>query len=699
MQRPSTPPLYRPPSNIPFHIHLATWSSREIDSFLQLQRCGHHSKKFEDNDITGSVILELGADELKELGVNKVGERVRLLGAIRELKKRNSISLAGLNAGTGRDSSNGGSTPASASSFASVQAQQQGGHQRTMSTMRRTGGSESLDAGRRHGEVGLGIDIKMNGHQGGSVAHHDYANRPPNDPAKSLQDHQNETGATGLSRSRSGTGGSLRRLHATRPPPLHLHSSSHGQINVQNNASAQPGRGDSNVRSDQHNSNGMSSTATTPRGMPASGVPDMNGPGSNGSLVATNAHTMAGLQPGSGSSVDSLNPPTTAGSLARASSLRNRAHAYPAAISGGSSNVPGPQDSHGKLRAPVPNSSNYGTSPPGSSTHPRRTPSPLPGASSSNPVPIARRGSNEYMARPLPGLPPEETTAGRPNDGLWQERSEDFARKSSAGSGSSRPSGGSFGSTRSGGGSENRPATSSGALGIPVTMTHRRGASTVPTSQAPASRGLSTISTSDPRRAGSKRPSTDSGTSIHPYAASAPRSIKGHSPTKGSGSPTKSRFDANRGASEGQGDITPTYPMSSENRKWYNSPSRSPNDEYVHVKGQRSWSDRWASEKSSTPTLSLEDVKRKLVKFILAEDETSRTIDVEACQNGFEVLEKALRKFGKWRGIARGGATGLSESESENDETSCLDVDGWGVFLQKNDDCEWAGGFDYVIVH
>ena len=196
------------------------------------------------------------------------------------------------------------------------------------------------------------------------------------------------------------------------------------------------------------------------------------------------------------------------------------------------------------------------------------------------------------------------------------------------------------------------------------------------------------MATSDPRRAGSKRPSTDSGSNVHPYAASAPRSIRGHSPTKGSGSPTKTRFDTGRGTSEGQGDITPTYPASSENRKWYNSPSRSPNDEYVHVKGQRSWSDRWASEKSSTPTLSLEDVKRKLVKFILAEDETSRTIGVEACQNGFEVLEKALRKFGKWRGLARGGATGLSESESETDETSCLDVDGWGVFLQRNDDCE-----------
>jgi mitogen-activated protein kinase kinase kinase len=108
----------------------------------------------------------------------------------------------------------------------------------------------------------------------------------------------------------------------------------------------------------------------------------------------------------------------------------------------------------------------------------------------------------------------------------------------------------------------------------------------------------------------------------------------------------------------------------------------------VHIKGQRSWSDRWASEKSSTPTLSLEDVKRKLVKFILSEDETSRTIDVEACQNGFEVLEKALRKFGKWRGIARGGPAGLGESESDTDEQSCLDVDGWGVYLHKGEDGE-----------
>lgn len=678
MQRPPTPPLYRPTSNVPFHIHLATWSNKDINTFLSLQRCAHHAQRFEENDITGSVILELGAEELKELGVTKVGERVRLLGAIRELKKRNSTSLASISGGGGRDSSNGGSTPASASSFASVQAQQQNGHLRTASS------------NRRQQSNGTGIDSVSQDQYGTasesqgfpSTVRSDHNDRQVKDVARPFDEHRGQTGSATLSRSRSGTGGSLKRLHATRPPPLHLHSSSHDQVgSMQGQAETiSNGRGEQRVLADS------TSTATIPRGLPISALSEMNGPGSSGSLVALSTMPYARLQPGSGSSLESLNPAISA-PLGRTSSMRAREQAYPAGINGGGSNVPGPQGGSSKLRAPGQASGSYGLSPPGSSSYLKRSPSPLPPSATANPVPIGRRGSNEYMARPLPGLPPEDGMSRRPPEG---DDFEDTSRKASGGSLQSRGPGGSLVSNRSGG-SDIRPGTSTGALGVPSGSAHRRGASNVSFSQPLSQRNPRALSSADGRRPGSKRPSTDSASTVHPYAASAPRSIRGHSPTKISGSPTKARFDTGRTAStDTRGDITPTYPTSSENRKWYNSPSRSPNDEMVHIKGQRNWSDRWGSEKSSTPTLSLEDVKRKLVKFILSEDETSRTIDVEACQNGFEVLEKALRKFGKWRGIARGGPAGLSESESDTDEQSCLDVDGWGVYLHKGEDGEIA---------
>lgn len=81
--------------------------------------------------------------------------------------------------------------------------------------------------------------------------------------------------------------------------------------------------------------------------------------------------------------------------------------------------------------------------------------------------------------------------------------------------------------------------------------------------------------------------------------------------------------------------------------------------------------------------MSLEDVRRKCVKFILADDGSSRVVNLESCEGGMEVMEKALKKFGKWKGIAAG--TG-SESEGEVDETTSLKVDGWGVFMSESDD-------------
>jgi mitogen-activated protein kinase kinase kinase len=659
MQRPTTPPLYKAPPNVPFHTHLSTWSSPEINAFLTLQRCSHHAKVFEENDITGSVILELGADELKELGVIKVGERVRLLGAIRELKRRSVSSLASVSA---KESSLGGSTPASASSFASaIQVQQQQHHQshtRMTSSPKVYQGNLS-EMSRRNNSQSSGIEFQLNGH-----------NTPPTSYQSSGADWSTMSfdseregpsgthGTSGLTRNRSGTGGSFRKLHAARPPPLHLHSSSHGHTG-QNSLQA----------SNNQNPANNSSSLSTPQPLPLSAVSEM---GSNGS----GSHTLMGTQPGSGSSAEWL-VSTTSAPNSRGLNGHPGQNAYPAGINGTGSNVPAPQGSSGRLRAPLPVSGSHGLATSNSLNYGRRSPSPaLVGQGSQvNSTPLGRKGSNEYMARPLPGLPPLDDS-NRMGD---HEDFEGPVRKSSAGSIQSRIGGGSFGSTRSGGSDNTRPSTSSGALASQnASTTHRRAGSNNMLSSFPSSSSKSPHP--ETRRSSNTRPSTTgSGSSVHLYAASQPRPIKEYSPTKASGSPTKSRFNTPSGSYESRGDITPTHSTS----KWHGSgSSRSPHEE----KGQKSWGTRWNNDKTGTPTLSLEDVKRKLVKFILVDDDTSRTIDVEACQNGYEVLEKALRKFGKWGGLARGGPPGLSESESETDETDCLDVDGWGVFLQKNDD-------------
>jgi mitogen-activated protein kinase kinase kinase len=73
---------------------------------------------------------------------------------------------------------------------------------------------------------------------------------------------------------------------------------------------------------------------------------------------------------------------------------------------------------------------------------------------------------------------------------------------------------------------------------------------------------------------------------------------------------------------------------------------------------------------------SLGDLRWKLVKFILPDEESSFTIDVTSCANGIEVLEKVLRKFGK----------GSRNSDGHMQSEGGLTIDGWGVYLETGDD-------------
>ncbi|TFK89132.1 Pkinase-domain-containing protein [Polyporus arcularius HHB13444] len=74
---------------------------------------------------------------------------------------------------------------------------------------------------------------------------------------------------------------------------------------------------------------------------------------------------------------------------------------------------------------------------------------------------------------------------------------------------------------------------------------------------------------------------------------------------------------------------------------------------------------------------SLDDLKRKLMKFTLPDDNKTTTLNVADCNNSVDVLTKALKKFGKL------GADGSKNIES--DDTG-LSVDGWGAFL------DWGQG-------
>jgi mitogen-activated protein kinase kinase kinase len=79
---------------------------------------------------------------------------------------------------------------------------------------------------------------------------------------------------------------------------------------------------------------------------------------------------------------------------------------------------------------------------------------------------------------------------------------------------------------------------------------------------------------------------------------------------------------------------------------------------------------------------SLDDLRRKLVRFMLPEEGHSCTINAEDCTGGIEVLEKVLKKFNKLG--SRSDSSDIMDLVEIED--GGLSVDGWGVYI------DWGQG-------
>ncbi|KAG6900863.1 hypothetical protein C0993_009981 [Termitomyces sp. T159_Od127] len=98
---------------------------------------------------------------------------------------------------------------------------------------------------------------------------------------------------------------------------------------------------------------------------------------------------------------------------------------------------------------------------------------------------------------------------------------------------------------------------------------------------------------------------------------------------------------------------------------------------------------RGAFNCSNTPqgTVPLETLRRKLVKFVLPDEGLTSTIDAATCAGGVEVLEKALKKFGK------GGSRSTdSDGNYLPPEDGGLSIDGWAVYLGNGEGKESSSG-------
>ncbi|KAL2863776.1 uncharacterized protein BJX67DRAFT_362596 [Aspergillus lucknowensis] len=85
---PPPPPAPGSPNNIEAQGDVANWSPTQVVQWMQLQGFEDSViEKFFINDITGSILLELQPEDLKELEISSFGKRHQLMSCIRHLRR------------------------------------------------------------------------------------------------------------------------------------------------------------------------------------------------------------------------------------------------------------------------------------------------------------------------------------------------------------------------------------------------------------------------------------------------------------------------------------------------------------------------------------------------------------------------------------------------------------------------------------
>ncbi|KAG6832139.1 hypothetical protein H0H87_002451 [Tephrocybe sp. NHM501043] len=82
--------LLEPPPGVQYTDFIRTWSDNHVARWLTDIKCANHAATFKANDIRGDVLLELDQETLKEMGVSSIGDRLRIVNAVKALRQRSS---------------------------------------------------------------------------------------------------------------------------------------------------------------------------------------------------------------------------------------------------------------------------------------------------------------------------------------------------------------------------------------------------------------------------------------------------------------------------------------------------------------------------------------------------------------------------------------------------------------------------------
>ncbi|OJA13764.1 hypothetical protein AZE42_01530 [Rhizopogon vesiculosus] len=77
-----------PPPDIAFLDYLRSWDDDHVARWLTNIKCSSHVETFRNNDVRGDLLLELGLETLKEMGIMSFGDRLRIVNGVKDLRNR-----------------------------------------------------------------------------------------------------------------------------------------------------------------------------------------------------------------------------------------------------------------------------------------------------------------------------------------------------------------------------------------------------------------------------------------------------------------------------------------------------------------------------------------------------------------------------------------------------------------------------------
>lgn len=67
---------------------VTSWTNHHVRDWLESLNCGLWYKAFEENHIAGDILLECDSDSLRDLGITKVGDRIRIQQSLKRLRRK-----------------------------------------------------------------------------------------------------------------------------------------------------------------------------------------------------------------------------------------------------------------------------------------------------------------------------------------------------------------------------------------------------------------------------------------------------------------------------------------------------------------------------------------------------------------------------------------------------------------------------------